>query len=141
MEYNSQNPQQTQQIAEQLLREGLKSNVIGLIGELGTGKTTFVQGVAQQLGILSPVTSPTFLILKTYMIPHHPHYNQLVHVDLYRIQQWEEIASIGIEDLWSSRENLILVEWADRIQAHLPSHTQLLIFESLSRHERLLRFK
>jgi len=91
--------------------------VISLIGPLGAGKTTFVQGLAQGLGVSQKckVTSPTFTLIKEY-----EGRLRLYHVDAYRLSGAAEMAELGAEELFSS-EGLVVIEWADRVVGVLPS--------------------
>ena len=95
-----------------LLRPG---DVIALIGDLGVGKTTLVQGMAQGLEIEDHITSPTFTLIKDYQG------NRLFlhHIDVYRLDDPEEILELGLEELLS-QDGVIVLEWADRIQGALP---------------------
>ncbi|GIW61415.1 MAG: hypothetical protein KatS3mg089_0267 [Patescibacteria group bacterium] len=82
----SKNPQETQEIARRILSHLKKGGVVALQGELGSGKTTFAQGIARALGITQRVVSPTFLIRKEYSIPAKNNIRKLYHLDLYRLQ-------------------------------------------------------
>lgn len=97
---------------------GKKAFVVGLSGELGAGKTAFVQEVARALGISRPVASPTYTIVQTYPV-EHPVFTRLVHVDAYRLQSGEA-GTIGWEEYVSNPENLVLVEWPERIFGGVP---------------------
>jgi tRNA threonylcarbamoyladenosine biosynthesis protein TsaE len=94
-----------------LLRAG---DVVVLVGELGTGKTVFAKGVARALGIVEPVVSPTFTIVREYDAPL-----PLVHVDVYRLDHLQELHDLGFDDLVGG-DAVTLVEWGDRVQALLP---------------------
>ena len=94
--------------------------VIALIGELGAGKTTFVQHFARACGITEPVLSPTFVILKKY--------GNLIHIDAYRLENSHELEKLGIHDLMADPNNVILIEWADRVSDILPTDTIKLHF-------------
>ncbi len=96
--------------------------VIGLSGELGTGKTVFVKAAARELGITEMVTSPTFVIEKIYKLSTD-RYSFLVHIDAYRIGSCEEMAHVGWNALQKDPKNIIFVEWADRISACMPKET------------------
>lgn len=109
---------QTQKIAKDFakkilrFRSSQKAVVIGLSGELGSGKTTFVQGFAKALGIKERIISPTFVILKRF--------KNLIHIDAYRIKNPKEILDLGWNDLIKNPENIILVEWPEKIKKILP---------------------
>ncbi len=90
-------------------------SVIALTGELGTGKTVFVKGVAEALRVAGNVTSPTFRLIHEYKgaIP-------LYHMDLYRIDSIQEMRDIGIEDYFFE-DGICIVEWAEKLRELLPS--------------------
>lgn len=94
-----------------------------LIGPLGTGKTTFVKGFVEGFGIESQsVMSPTFTLVREYGDK-----KKIYHVDLYRLEKEEEIFEAGIFDLLSSEE-LVLIEWADRLVKHFPEDATVVRF-------------
>lgn len=127
---------QTQEFANEFIVQYLKSNIVALIGDLGSGKTTFVQGLGQSLGIQESITSPTYLLLKQYTVKNHPKIKKLIHVDLYRINSWEEIAELDLEELWRDPTNLVVIEWGERIEKYLPENTQRVVFKHLSENKR-----
>jgi tRNA threonylcarbamoyladenosine biosynthesis protein TsaE len=109
----SHNTGETQRIAEgfgTLLRPG---DLVLLVGDLGAGKTTFVQGVARALGVQEPVTSPTFTIVQQYdgRVP-------VAHVDVYRLQRMQEVQDLALEELLE--RHVVLVEWGDVAAPALP---------------------
>jgi tRNA threonylcarbamoyladenosine biosynthesis protein TsaE len=93
--------------------------VVGLQGDLGSGKTTFVQFVAKNLGIKEIITSPTFVILKNYTLNANP-YNLLVHIDGYRLESGMEIEKLGWQEIIKNPKNLVLIEWPERVAEVLP---------------------
>lgn len=93
--------------------------IIGLIGELGSGKTTFTQGFAKGLGIKGNITSPTFVLEKIYEIISKQH-RHFIHIDAYRIDNPKELLDLGFNDLIKNNKNIILIEWADKIKNILP---------------------
>ena len=101
-----------------LLGSQLKpGSVVGLIGELGTGKTVLAKSIASSLGIEEEVNSPTFVILNEYMntIP-------LYHLDVYRLNNSDELKDLGYEEYFYS-DGITVVEWADKIVDLLPLNT------------------
>ncbi len=90
--------------------------VVALTGSLGAGKTTFVKGVASGLGIKSEITSPSFTIIKEYYEGRIP----LYHMDLYRIDNYEELYMIGFEELIYG-VGLSIIEWSEKAEELLPS--------------------
>jgi tRNA threonylcarbamoyladenosine biosynthesis protein TsaE len=89
-------------------------DVIALTGELGAGKTTFVQGVARALGYDGAVTSPTFTLVREYRTATVP----LVHADVYRLDRVQDAVDLGLDEV--AEQGLLLVEWGDAVDALLP---------------------
>ncbi len=108
-----------------------RATVFGLIGDLGSGKTAFVQALARILGITGPVTSPTFVIQKIYPLERvnqrYP-WRQLIHLDCYRLERSAELSALGWSDWVRDPANLILVEWAERVTTLLPRDSTLITF-------------
>ena len=108
-------PAATRQLAATLATHLRPNDVVVLMGDLGAGKTQFVQGIAEGLGIKSQVTSPTFNILITYEGGRLP----LYHFDLYRLEREEELDDIGFYDTIES-DGASFLEWGDKFPAALP---------------------
>lgn len=129
---------QTQEIAQNLAQEvlkGTKPQLILLDGELGGGKTTFSQGFLKALGITQTVNSPTFVIMKPYIIPNSEY--TIYHFDLYRLEQEWEVLELGIMDIIKNPHAILLIEWANKtphLWEHIP-HIQI-IFDVISPEER-----
>lgn len=98
--------------------------VVGLSGDLGAGKTTFVRAVAHVLGIEETVTSPTFVLEKIYKISEAMEkatgFAHLVHIDAYRLDDARELAGLGWKEISEHPHNLILIEWPERVAKGLP---------------------
>jgi len=103
---------------------GKRGVVLALHGELGSGKTCFVQGLARALGVRQAVASPTFTIVNEYS-GRCP----LVHMDLYRIQDPQELLSIDFENYFDTK-GIIVIEWAERAGNWLPGNTMHIYFET-----------
>lgn len=88
--------------------------VILLSGELGAGKTTFVQGIGEGLGITQTLTSPTFTLMNVYTASH-PIVHTLVHVDLYRLTESDRITELDLETWQTDPHTLLLIEWPERM--------------------------
>lgn len=114
--------QETQDVASKLASKLKGGEAIGLSGDLGAGKTTFVKGLAKALGIKATVLSPTFLLLKAYSLKRH-RIKQLVHVDTYRLDHVRDLREIGLFDFIGHKDSIVLVEWAEKIKKHLPKNT------------------
>jgi len=108
LKLNSQSPEQTQLLGSYLGELAQKADVFLLVGELGTGKTCLVQGIAHGLAIKEYVFSPTFVILREYhgRLP-------LYHIDFYRLDHVEEIADLGLEEYFYG-DGVCVVEWAEK---------------------------
>lgn len=115
------------------------ATVLALHGNLGAGKTTFVQLLAKQLGITETVTSPTFVIMKSYQ-SNDSDKPALVHIDAYRIENVDEMRVLGFERLLTEKHTIICIEWAERIESLLPQDTKHLTLE-LSEDVRTITFK
>jgi len=110
------------------LPESEKATVVALSGDLGVGKTTFVQTLAKQLGIVEPVTSPTFTLMKRY-ISTDTKFSTLVHMDAYRLESETEVRPLRLDDIFKTQGVLFCIEWAEKISSVLPKET---IFLTLS---------
>jgi tRNA threonylcarbamoyladenosine biosynthesis protein TsaE len=104
------------------------ATVVGLCGNLGSGKTTFTQCVAKTLGVPGSIQSPTFVIQKRYKIQNSRFIN-LLHIDAYRLDNGGDLKKLGWDDIVSDPRNLILIEWADRVSDILPKNHTKLFFE------------
>lgn len=102
-------------LGKQLGEKAVPGQVVCLSGDLGTGKTVFTQGFAQGLGIIEPVSSPTFTIIQEYPEGRIP----LYHFDVYRIEDIEEMYEIGYEDYFYG-VGVCLIEWPSLIEEILP---------------------
>jgi len=93
--------------------------ILALSGPLGSGKTSFTKALAKELGISRTVTSPTFVLMQQYKGKNF----WLYHLDLYRTKNFAEVSALGLEEVWGRKETITVIEWAEKIQAHLPSNT------------------
>ena len=119
----------TFELGKTIGREAAPGDVYTLVGDLGVGKTVFTKGVAAGLGILEPVSSPTFTIVQVYEEGRLPFY----HFDVYRIGDIEEMEEIGFED-YIYGEGVSLIEWANLIEELLPErYTQITIEKDLEK--------
>lgn len=118
----TKNADETKSYAKKLAKDFLRGGIIALSGKLGAGKTTFAQGFAQGLGIKDKIISPTFLIIRQYTIPNKK--NLFYHIDLYRLDNID-LKSSGLEEILSDPTNVVLIEWADRIENCLTGSTRI----------------
>lgn len=132
--YISNSEQETKTIAAEIATEQ-KSNVYGLTGELGAGKTTFVQGFAAGLGIKEKIISPTFVLIRQHQIPNST--KSLYHIDLYRLENTSNLTHLGIEEIISDPDNIIMIEWAEKYPL-LPKSTVNITIKKLKDNQRLI---
>jgi tRNA threonylcarbamoyladenosine biosynthesis protein TsaE len=114
-------------VAKHRTGESLGPIIICLYGELGSGKTTFVQGFLQGLGIVTRVLSPTFIIVRRYECSVLN--RSISHVDCYRLLRDGEIEGLGLEDDFSDPSGFVLIEWADRLGKLTPKHRMDITFD------------
>ena len=119
MIFNCQSVEETQDIAKKLARNINPGITISLIGDLGTGKTTFTKGFARQMGIKDHVTSPTFKLISEYQGEKY----KLNHIDAYRMNGPEDFLNIGGEEYLLSKNSITIIEWGDLLNDILPSKT------------------
>lgn len=119
---------ETQRLGEILGKTLKGGDVVALYGDLGAGKTVFVKGIAQGLGIIKRILSPTFVFMRSYPVPKS--HLQFIHLDLYRGNTTQDYETLGLSELFS-KDNIIVLEWADRIKTSLPKKRTDVFFESL----------
>ncbi len=98
------------------------ATVIALSGTLGAGKTTLTKSIATVLGVRSRVSSPTFIVMKFFTLPKNASWKQLIHIDAYRLEKSAELRTLGWEMYARDKNNLIVVEWPEKIKELLPKH-------------------
>ena len=147
------NFQETQKLGEKMAKNFLISKkdrdnalVLALEGELGGGKTTFVQGFAKGLGIREKILSPTFVILKKFSLPTKKNNLKnkiltLYHLDCYRIHRPKEILDLGFKEMLNNPQNVILIEWAEKIKKILPKNAIVLKFKFIDKNQREILLK
>lgn len=121
----SKSPEETRALAAALLAKLGKGTVLALHGELGSGKTCFVQGLAVAMGVRQAVTSPTFTLINEYAA--RP---PLYHIDLYRVRGASDLAGLGLDD-YLEPDGITVIEWAERAADFLPESAIHLYFETL----------
>lgn len=116
----------TKKLAGQIIKKASQplnnqAVVLGLVGQLGAGKTTLVQYLAKELGVKQVVNSPTFVLLKEYSIKGQ--WQKLIHIDAYRLPSPQALIDIGLADYLIDPKNFIVIEWADKVKNILPPPT------------------
>lgn len=125
-EYIANSPEETKKIAEDLAKTLKGGEIFVLSGDLGAGKTTFIQGIATGLGIKENITSPTFVLMKIYKGRDNLN---LVHLDCYRASSPEAILDLGLKELTQDSRNILAVEWGEKISEILPPDSIEIKFE------------
>ena len=132
---------ETQDLGQHLAQNILASSpmqhavVLALQGDLGAGKTTFLQGFAKGLGIKEIVNSPTFVIMKRFALKNTP-FKNFYHLDLYRLNTPEEILTLDFEKIISNPENIVAIEWPEKLATMLPKHVIKITFGHLEEGKR-----
>lgn len=135
--FNTFSVKETQRLAGEVLADLIKKSpknkalILALQGDLGSGKTTFTQGLAKFLKIKGRITSPTFVILKRF--------KNLYHIDAYRINKPEEILDLGWREIISNPKNIIVIEWPEKIKKFLPKQTYFLNLKFINETQREIK--
>lgn len=134
-------PSQTRQLGRAFGKKLRKGAVIALTGTLGSGKTTFVQGLALGLGLRKKIISPTFIIMVCRPIPKTP--RVFYHLDLYRVGDKRTIQELGLSEIVRNPQNIIAIEWPEKFNSSLPIHTQRINFAHDGRNPkaRIIKFR
>lgn len=120
------------QFLEKLAPNTHGATMVGLSGDLGSGKTTFTKLFARALGITEDIVSPTYVIAKFYDIRPIGAWNKLVHIDAYRIDDPEEVRALRWDELIGNPQHLVLIEWPERIGSYFPASAPLLTFQFIN---------
>lgn len=150
MKIVTKSSQETQSWGKKIAEKLWGGEILALEGNLGSGKTTFVQGLAKGLGIKGRVVSPTFIIMRQYYVKLKAKNSKLktttkslklknfYHIDLYRLEEnlESEIKNLGLEEIWGRKENIIAIEWAEKIKDLLPENALWINFEYLDENQR-----
>ena len=143
METTTHSKQETIDFAKNFAKKLKGGEILALIGELGTGKTIFAQGLALGLGIKQNLSSPTYVFMKLYEIKSsgegQEKIKRLCHIDAYRAEHEYDIINIGAEDFIGKKDIITVIEWGDRIRNILPPRTTYLYFTSQGENERLIK--
>jgi len=158
MQIITNSEKQTFNFAKKIAQQLKGGEIIGLIGELGAGKTIFVKGLAQGLGIKKNIVSPTFVLMKIYqirnpkLIPRRDagfNARYLVHVDAYRIKSPQDIIAVGAQEYFNRLDAVVVIEWADKIypppnkrgvKKILPGKTRYVKIKNQGENKRLINF-
>lgn len=133
IEVITKNSKETRNLGRKIGASLLPGDVVALMGELGSGKTTLIQGLAEGLKVADFVTSPTFILIGEYSGKH-----PFIHVDLYRLEEEKDIEDLGILEYFDGR-GIVAIEWAERMKDLLPENLIEIKIESLGETERRIR--
>ena len=131
-----------EEVAKKILKnkQNKKAQILALQGDLGAGKTTFLQGFAKGLGIKEHILSPTFVIFKKFKIQDSS-FNLFYHIDCYRLKDSKDLLSLGFEEFSSNPKNIIAIEWSEIIKDVLPKDKISIHFEFKNEKERIITIK
>lgn len=143
MKIISKNLKETEKIARDFIEKEFVRNkegalVVGLYGDLGSGKTAFTQAVAKCLGVKETVTSPTFVIEKIYKLDDK-NFDHIIHIDAYRLKSGDELLHLGWEEISKNPKNIIFIEWPERVSDILPNNIKKIFFTFVDENTRDIR--
>ena len=130
--YQTNSAQKTKALGQKIAKN-LPSQILALTGDLGSGKTTFVKGLAQGLGIKKRILSPSFTLIRQY--------GRFYHFDLYRLEDKIDIKKLGLEEIWQNPYNIIAIEWAEKIKENLSDKAVWIDFQYLGKNKRKIEIK
>ena len=126
-----------QNFAREILAAGTQKNavVLALSGDLGSGKTTFLQGFAKGLGIEEVVNSPTFIVMKRFKI-YDLRFKNFYHIDCYRLDNEKDVEFLHFQEIISNPKNIVAIEWPEKIAGILPQNSISITFKHLKENKR-----
>lgn len=139
MDYLSKSEKETYRIASMAVKEAKAGDVFALYGDLGSGKTTFVKGLAKSLGVRRNITSPTFVILKEYPVKKD-NIQFLIHTDCYRFKNANDVDSTGLLEYFDRSDCITVIEWPEKIEEILPKRSKKIHFEYIDVKTRKISF-
>jgi len=143
----SESPEETQKIASLFINTVLKQKnlkrkqalVVSLEGNLGSGKTEFLKGIAKGIKLKEEVLSPTFLIMKRFTLKHKI-FKFFWHLDCYRLKKISEMRELDLKEIIKNSQNIIFIEWGDKIKRLLPKNHWIIKFKIAGENIRKLEF-
>jgi len=139
--YITKSEKETFTLGLKLAKKLKGGDVLALSGDLGAGKTKFLQGLAEGLGVKARVNSPTFNILKLYKISQNIKIKQFCHIDAYRLSLGKDLISLGVEEYFQDKKTITAIEWAEKVKNILPRKTHVIKIKAISEKEREIVFK
>jgi tRNA threonylcarbamoyladenosine biosynthesis protein TsaE len=140
--YTTKSADETRALGTKLAGEILPGTLVCLSGDLGAGKTTFVQGFLAGLGAERPYTSPTFVIMKQYDLttPSKNGIARVYHADAYRVET-KDFETLGFTEWCEDKQGVVILEWPERVKELLPPERTEIVFKNVSENEREIRIK
>lgn len=140
----SQKEKDTEALAKHFLfkiisKKSKKATVVGLYGDLGTGKTTFTKLFGKLIGIKSKINSPTFVIIKRYRLKNN-NFKNFFHIDAYRLKNAKEIIKIGWKEIISNPDHLVFIEWPEKVLKAMPKKHHKIFIKHTKKGEREFKF-
>ena len=137
---------ETFEFARDFARKLKGGETIGLVGDLGAGKTIFTKGLAKGLGVKQTITSPTFVLMKIYDVKSPSNsagkqkskVNCLCHIDAYRLRSENDLLALGVEEYFERDDSVVVIEWADKIKKILPQKAKLIQVSNKAESKRLI---
>jgi tRNA threonylcarbamoyladenosine biosynthesis protein TsaE len=140
-EFSTTSTVQTKKLGEVLAKELHGSEIICLSGDLGSGKTTFTQGLLKGLKIKGPYTSPTFAIIKEYELKvKSQKLKAIYHIDAYRIKS-KDLIDLGFKDFAGQPDSIVIIEWAERVKKIIPNRASWIYLKWINEKERKVRLE
>ncbi|MEI6144251.1 MAG: tRNA (adenosine(37)-N6)-threonylcarbamoyltransferase complex ATPase subunit type 1 TsaE [Candidatus Berkelbacteria bacterium] len=136
MDHISNSLSETENLAKKFLKENPEVKLVGLVGDLGSGKTAFVKGLASFLGVERNITSPTFVIQKIYKGDDQ----QLIHIDAYRLSSKHDLEAVGFEEFLSDSKNIIAIEWPEQVFSQFPVNMRIINFSYVDENSRKINW-
>ncbi len=127
------------ELAKEILRRSLRVSIIALRGDLGSGKTTFLQGFARGLLIKERILSPTFVIMRKFKIPSSG-FDFFYHFDCYRLKRPKELLELGFKEIIQGN-NIVALEWPEKVEKALPRKSLKIKFETIGENKRKISYE
>lgn len=131
---------ETENIGKKFAATLKAGEIVGLYGDLGAGKTTFVKGIAKGFGVSSRIISPTFVIVREHVVKDRRGIERIYHIDLYRLEKETDILGIHLQDIFKDRHAIVLIEWPEKIESVLHGHWKI-CFINLGEQERKIKIE
>jgi len=133
-EFISRSENETISFGEEYAKSLKPNDIVALFGDLGAGKTTLTKGIARGLKIKEHVTSPTFILINEY-VGAYP----LYHIDLYRLEDTDQIENLGISEYFL-KGGICIIEWPERLKNLLPKNSKTMKIENFGENERKITY-